>query len=109
MIKNVTLKISNTNSCKQCMHVVNNSVKGLPGITSITMKPEKDRFEVDVSYESGTVSFETIRNTIVELGYIIDGYIIHEHPHSHGDISHNHPHTHEEKENEHIHVHLESE
>ena len=61
-----------------------------------------------VSYESGNVSFETIRNTISELGYTIDGYIIHEHVHAHGDIFHDHPHTHGDLDKEHYHIHSEN-
>ncbi|MBI5193374.1 MAG: cation transporter [Nitrospirae bacterium] len=107
MKKSVTIKISNTNSCQQCMQAVSNSIKGLQGIILVTLKPETDRFEVVVSYESGKVSFEKIRNTIVELGYNIDGYIIHEHLHAHGDIFHDHPHTHGDMDKEHYHIHSE--
>lgn len=108
MIKKITIKISNLNSCKQCMQAVNNSVKGLQGIISTTMKPDTDRFELMVAYESGTVSFEKIRNTISELGYTIDGYIIHEHLHAHGDIFHDHPHTHGDMDKDHYHIHSEN-
>lgn len=89
------------------MQAVSNSIKGLQGIILVTLKPETDRFEVVVSYESGKVSFEKIRNTIVELGYNIDGYIIHEHLHAHGDIFHDHPHTHGDMDKEHYHIHSE--
>lgn len=89
------------------MQAVNNSIKALPGIISVTLKPGTDRFEVLISYESGNVSFEKIRNTIVELGYTIDGYIIHEHLHAHGDVFHDHSHTHGAMDKEHYHIHSE--
>lgn len=87
------------------MQAVNNSIKVLPGIISVTLKPGTNRFEVLISYESGKISFEKIRNTIVELGYTIDGYIIHEHLHAHGDVFHDHPHTHGGMDKEHYHIH----
>ena len=90
------------------MQAVSNSIKGLHGIISVTLKPETDRFEVVASYESGKVSFEKIRNTIVELGYTIDGYIIHEHVHAHGDVFHDHPHTHGDMDKEHYHIHTDN-
>jgi len=94
MIKNVTLKIPNIHSCKQCIQVVDNTIKGLPGILSIAMKDGLRNMEVAISYESGKISFDRIRDAIVDLGYPISGYIIHEHEHSHGDIVHSHRHSH---------------
>ena len=104
MVKNVTLKVSNL-SCKHCMEAVNNTVKGLPGIISMAIQSGADQSDVDISYESKNVSFEKIRGAIVELGYPVNGYIIHEHNHSHGKVVHNHPHRHEDKEKEHGHPH----
>lgn len=104
MVKNVTLKVSNL-SCKHCMEAVNNTVKGLPGIISIAIQSGADTSDVDISYESKNVSFERIRGAIVELGYPVHGYIIHEHTHSHGNVVHNHPHRHADKEKEHGHSH----
>jgi len=87
------------------MEAVNNTVKGLPGIISIAIQSGADQSDVDISYESKNVSFEKIRGAIVELGYPVNGYIIHEHNHSHGKVVHNHPHRHEDKEKEHGHPH----
>ena len=85
MVKNIPLKVSNL-SCKHCMEAVNNTVKGLPGIISISIQTGADPSEVNISYESKSVSFEKIRGSIVELGYPVNGYIIHEHDHSHGKV-----------------------
>jgi len=87
------------------MEAVNNTVKGLPGIISVAIQSGADPSDVDISYESKNVSFERIRGAIVELGYPVNGYIIHEHNHSHGKVVHNHPHRHEDKEKEHGHPH----
>lgn len=103
MIKNVTLKISNIHSCRQCMQAVDNTIKGLPGILSIAMKNGLSNTKIVVSYESGKISFDRIRDVIVELGYPVSGYIIHEHGHSHGDIYHSHPHNHTGKGDGHHH------
>jgi len=104
VVKNVTLKVSNL-SCKHCMEAVNNTVKGLPGIISISIQTGADLSDVYISYESENVSFEKIRGSIVELGYPVNGYIIHEHNHSHGKVVHNHPHRHADKEKKHSHSH----
>ena len=104
MVKNVTLKVSNL-SCKHCMAAINNTVKGLPGIISISIQSGANPSDVDISYESKNVSFEKIRGAIVELGYPVNGYIIHEHNHSHGNVVHNHPHRHSNKGDERSHHH----
>ena len=104
MVKNVTLKVSNL-SCKHCMEAVNNTVMGLPGIITISIQAGTDRTDVFISYESTNVSFEQIRGSIVELGYPVNGYIIHEHNHSHGKVVHYHPHRHADKKKEHSHPH----
>lgn len=94
MIKNVTLKISDL-SCKQCVQAVDYTIKGIQGIISLAIsKSGGGRTAVDVSYDSEILSFEKIRDAIVDLGHLVHGYIIHEHSHSHGDIAHNHPHRH---------------
>ncbi len=87
------------------MDAVNNTVRGLPGIISISIQTGADLSDVYISYESGNVSFEKIRGSIVELGYPVNGYIIHEHVHLHGKVVHNHPHRHADKEKEHSHLH----
>ena len=100
MIKNVTLKISNL-GCEQCQRAISNTIKALPGITSISVEKGQPHAAFSVTYESGKVSFEKIRNAVVELGYTVDGYIIHEHVHAHGNKIHKHPHTHRNKDEAH--------
>lgn len=104
MIKNITLKIANI-TCQQCMGAIRNSIKRLPGIVSLEVNNEIDPLRVEVSYESGKVSFEKIREAVVELGYNVTGYIIHEHIHSHGDITHSHSHRHDKEDDGHLHPH----
>src|SRR3990172_5943943 len=108
MVKNITLKVSNL-SCKHCMEAVNNTVKGLPGIISIAIQSGADQSDVDISYESKEVSVEKIRGAIVELGYPVNGYIIHEHNHSHENVVHNHPHRHSNTGDERSHHHSDRE
>lgn len=100
MIKNVTLKISNL-SCEQCQKAISNNIKALPGITSISVEKGQPHVAFSVTYESGKVSFEKIRNVVVELGYTVDGYIIHEHVHAHGNKIHKHPHSYRNKDDAH--------
>ena len=104
MIKTVTLKISKL-SGKDCIQALNNSIKRLPGILSIALKNEEGQVYAEVSYESGKVSFERIREAVIELGYSVNGYIIHEHSHSHGDVAHSHPHGHKGEGTNHTHPH----
>jgi len=104
MIKTVTLKISKL-SGKDCIQTLDNSIKRLPGVLSIALKNEEDRVYAEVSYESGKVSFEKIREAVMELGYPVTGYIIHEHSHSHGDVVHSHPHGHKGEGKNHTHPH----
>lgn len=87
------------------MEAVNNTVKGLPGIISIAIQKGADPSDIHISYESKDVSFERIRGVIVELGYPVSGYIIHEHTHTHGGVMHSHPHKHADKEKKHSHLH----
>lgn len=105
MIKNVTLKISSIAS-EQGIKAVDNTLRGLPGIISVAVKKSGSaRMEIDVSYRSKQMSFERIRAAIVDLGHSVNGYIIHEHSHSHGDIVHNHSHKHSEEGDVHDHPH----
>ncbi len=104
VVKKVTLKVSNL-TCRHCIEAVNNTVKGLPGILSVTIQAEADPSDVFISYESENVSFEKIRGSIIELGYPVNGYIIHEHSHSHGKVVHKHPHKHGNASKEHSHQH----
>src|SRR3990172_12813244 len=104
MIKNVTLKISRP-SGKDSIQAVGHNIKRLPGILSIALKNEEGQVYAEVSYESGKVSFERIREAVIELGYPVNGYIIHEHSHSHGDVVHSHPHGHKGEGTNHTHPH----
>src|SRR3972149_8080018 len=104
MIKTVTLKISQP-SGKDCIQSVDKGIKRRPWILSIALKNEEGRVYAEVSYESGKVSFEKIREAVIELGFPVTGYIIHEHSHSHGDIVHSHPHRHKGEGKNHTHPH----
>ncbi len=69
MMENVTLQVSGM-SCNHCVKAIEGSVGKLDGVKKVAVKLEKG--EVDVEFDSGVVTLESIKETIDDQGYDVN-------------------------------------
>ncbi|WP_462409969.1 copper chaperone CopZ [Neobacillus sp. Marseille-QA0830] len=68
-MENVTLQVSGM-SCNHCVKAIEGSVGKLDGVKKVAVKLEKG--EVDVEFDSGVVTLESIKETIDDQGYDVN-------------------------------------
>ncbi|PWW17539.1 copper chaperone [Cytobacillus oceanisediminis] len=68
-MENVTLKVSGM-SCGHCVKAVEGSVGKLNGVEKVSV--DLDNGQVQVQYDSSTVSLEQIKETIDDQGYDVE-------------------------------------
>ncbi|MBT2689979.1 copper chaperone CopZ [Bacillus sp. ISL-47] len=68
-MENVTLKVSGM-SCGHCVKAVEGSVGKLNGVEKVSV--DLDNGQVQVQYDSSSVSLESIKETIDDQGYDVE-------------------------------------
>ena len=68
-MKTEVLKVSGM-SCGHCVKAVEESVGGLAGVKSVAV--DLSAGKVEVSYDSSTVTLESIKETIDDQGYEVE-------------------------------------
>jgi copper chaperone len=64
----VTLSVPEVH-CDHCKHSLEGAVGALPGVESVNVAIAEAM--IDVSYDSGSLDLETIKQTIEEQGYAV--------------------------------------